>query len=134
MNHWLVKSEALSYSWQDMEKDKKTCWNGVRNFQANNYLRSMEKGDKCFFYHSGEERAVMGIIEVVREFYPDEKDETGKFGMVDVKLEKRLKTPVTLAAIKNNPALAGLPLIKQSRLSVMPVGEKEWAIIMKMAG
>jgi predicted RNA-binding protein with PUA-like domain len=133
MNYWLMKSEPSSYSWRDMARDGKTNWNGVRNYQANNSLKAMKKGDCCFFYHSGDERAIMGIMKIAQGFYPDQTDKTGKFGMVDVEIEKPLKSPVTLADIKKNPALKSLALIKQSRLSVMPVGEHEWNAILKMA-
>jgi predicted RNA-binding protein with PUA-like domain len=133
MNYWLMKTEPQAYSWQRMEKDGVTSWDGVRNFQANNNLKSMKIGDKCMFYHSGEERSVMGIVKVVKEFRLDKKDETGKFGMVDVEFVKSLKNPVSLKDIKQNPALRNLALIRQSRLSVMPVGLAEWDEIMVMA-
>src|ERR1700691_3454341 len=99
MNYWLMKSEPSSYSWRDMARDGKTNWNGVRNFQANNSLKAMKKGDRGFFYHSGEDRAIMGIVKITGEFYPDKTDATGKFGMVDVEIVKPLKSPVTLAEI-----------------------------------
>jgi len=134
MNYWLMKSEPSSYSWRDMARDGKTNWNGVRNFQANNSLKAMKKGDRCFFYHSGDDRAIMGIVKVVQQFYPDTADATGKFGMVDVEIVKPLKSPVTLMDIKKNLNLKNLPLIKQSRLSVMPISEKEWNVILKMGG
>jgi len=132
MSYWLMKSEPSSYSWRDMVRDGKTNWNGVRNFQANNYLKAMKKGDRCFFYHSGDDRAIMGIVKIVQEFYPDKADATGKFGMVDVEIVKPLKSPVALTEIKQTTDLKNLPLIKQTRLSVMPVSEKEWNKILKM--
>lgn len=134
MAHWLVKSEPSVYSWAQMVKDKRTGWNGVRNFQARNNLMAMKKGDRAFFYHSNEGLEIVGIVEIVREFYPDPKDETGKFGMVDVKAVKPLKTPVTLAALKADKRFAELGLLRQSRLSVVPVSEAHWHAICAMGG
>lgn len=134
MNYWLVKSEPDAYSWQQLQKDGKTFWSGVRNYQAANNLKAMKKGDQAFFYHSNEGLAVVGICEIVKEYYPDHTDESGKFGMVDVKPVRPLKAPVTLAAIKAEPALAEIGLIRQSRLSVMPVTAAQWKIICKMGG
>lgn len=134
MAHWLVKSEPSVYSWAQMVKDKRTGWNGVRNFQARNNLMAMKKGDRAFFYHSNEGLEIVGIVEIVREFYPDPKDETGKFGMVDVKAVKPLKTPVTLAALKADKRFAELGLLRQSRLSVVPVSEAHWQAICAMGG
>jgi predicted RNA-binding protein with PUA-like domain len=134
MAHWLVKSEPGVYSWDNMVADKRTNWSGVRNFQAANNLKAMKVGDSCFFYHSNEERAVVGVVEVVRTYYPDPSDKTGKFGMVDVKADKKLKTPVSLAQIKADPELAGIALVRQSRLSVMPIDAMAWARIVKLGG
>lgn len=134
MNYWLVKSEPDAYSWEQLQKDGKTFWSGVRNYQAANNLKAMKKGDQAFFYHSNEGLAVVGICEIAREYYPDHTDESGKFGMVDVKPLRPLKTPVTLAAIKAEPSLADIGLIRQSRLSVMPVTAAQWKIICKMGG
>jgi predicted RNA-binding protein with PUA-like domain len=134
MAYWLVKSEPSSYSWEQMLKDGRTFWSGVRNFQASSNLKKMKSGDRAFFYHSGEQKAVVGTVEIVKEYYPDHTDETGKFGMVDVKAGTPLKTPVTLAAIKAEPKLKGLPLIKQSRLSVQPVDDASWKLICSMGG
>jgi predicted RNA-binding protein with PUA-like domain len=134
MAYWLVKSEPASYSWDQMVKDGRTFWSGVRNFQASNNLKAMKTGDRVFFYHSGEERAVVGIVEVAKEYYPDHTDKTGKFGMVDMKAVMPLKTPVTLAQVKAEPRLAELPLIRLSRLSVQPVDAKSWQLICKMGG
>ncbi|MGE0658137.1 MAG: EVE domain-containing protein [Reyranellaceae bacterium] len=134
MAHWLVKSEPSVYSWAQMVKDKRTGWNGVRNFQARNNLMAMKKGDCAFFYHSNEGLEIVGIVEIAREFYPDPKDETGKFGMVDVKAVKPLKTPVTLAALKADKRFAELGLLRQSRLSVVPVSEAHWQAICAMGG
>jgi predicted RNA-binding protein with PUA-like domain len=134
MAFWLVKSEPSSYSWEQMVKDGRTFWSGVRNFQASNNLKAMAKGDRAFFYHSGDDKAVVGIVEVVKAYYPDHTDESGKFGMVDVKAVAPVKTPVTLAAIKAEPKLKNLLLVKQSRLSVMPIDEPSWRLICSMGG
>ena len=134
MAHWLVKSEPSAYSWANMVADKRTHWNGVRNFQAANNLKAMKVGDSCFFYHSNEERAVVGVVEVVKTCYPDPSDPTGKFVMVDLKAGKKLKIPVTLAQIKADPELATIALVRQSRLSVMPIDAKAWARIVKLGG
>ena len=134
MAYWLLKSEPSSYSWQQMLKDGRTFWSGVRNFQASSNMKAMKTGDRAFFYHSGDDKAIVGTVEVVKEYYPDHTDETGKFGMVDMKAGAPLKTPVTLAAIKAEPKLANLALVKQSRLSVMPVEEKAWKLICSMGG
>lgn len=134
MAYWLVKSEPSSYSWEQMVKDGRTFWSGVRNYQAANNLKAMKNGDRAFFYHSGDDKAVVGIVEIVKEFYPDHTDETGKFGMVDVKAALPLKTPVTLAAIKAEPKLKNLLLIRHSRLSVVPIDEPSWRLICTMGG
>jgi predicted RNA-binding protein with PUA-like domain len=134
MAHWLVKSEPGVYSWAQMVADKRTNWNGVRNFQAANNLKAMKLGDSCLFYHSGEERAVIGVVEVVKTYYPDPTDKTGTFGMVDVKAGKPLKRPVALAQIKAEPELAKIALVRQSRLSVMPIDAQAWAKILKLGG
>jgi predicted RNA-binding protein with PUA-like domain len=134
MNHWLVKSEPVKYAWDQLVKDGKTFWNGVRNYQAANNLKAMKKGDEAFFYHSNEGLEIVGICQIVKEYYPDHTDESGKFGMVDVKPARPLKTPVTLQAIKAEPALADIALIKQSRLSVMPITPTQWKLICKMGG
>jgi len=134
MAYWLVKSEPSSYSWEQMVKDGRTFWSGVRNYQAANNLKAMKKGDRAFFYHSGDEKAVVGIVEIAKEYYPDHTDETGKFGMVDVKAGTALKTPVTLAAIKAEPKLKNLLLIRHSRLSVVPIDEPSWRLVCSMGG
>jgi predicted RNA-binding protein with PUA-like domain len=133
-NHWLVKSEPVKYAWQRLVDDGKTFWNGVRNYQAANNLKAMKKGDQVFFYHSNEGLEIVGICEIAKEYYPDHTDETGRFGMVDVKPVRPLKTPVTLAAIKAEPDLADIALIRQSRLSVMPITTQQWKLICKMGG
>ena len=134
MSYWLVKSEPGSWSWADQERVGTTNWDGVRNPQATRNLREMRRGDRAFFYHSGEERRIVGIVEVVKEFYPDPKDKSGRFGMVDVKAASALPRPVTLAEVKAEPELSGLPLVRQSRLSVMPIDAKSWARLCRMGG
>ncbi len=128
MNHWLLKSEPDCYSWSEMEKDGKTFWDGVHNYQARNNLRSMKKGDLAFFYHSGDERQIMGIVEIVKEAYPDSTDPV--WSWVDVKWVRPLKRPVTLAEMKSHPALAGMNLFRQGRLSVVAVTEKDWEVVL----
>lgn len=133
MAYWLIKSEPSVYAWSQFLKDKKTHWNGVRNYQAANNMKAMKKGDLAFFYHSNEGKEIIGIAEIIKEAYPDPSDETGKFVMVDVKPTETLNTPVTLATIKSDPALKDMALIKQSRLSVCPVTKAEWAHIIKIS-
>jgi predicted RNA-binding protein with PUA-like domain len=134
MTYWLVKSEPQSWSWADQEKAGSTDWSGVRNPQATANLRAMRRGDRAFFYHSGEERRIVGIVEVTREFYADPKDASGRFGMVDVRTVAALPRPVTLAAIKAEPELSGLQLVRQSRLSVVPIDAKAWSRLCRMGG
>jgi len=134
MAYWLVKSEPETWSWAQQAKAGKTDWDGVRNHQAAGYLRAMKKGDLAFFYHSGDEKQVVGVVKVSKEHMPDPKDETGKFVMVEMAMDKPVKAPVTLTAIKAEPKLANMVLVKNSRLSVQPVTEAEWKIVCKMAG
>ena len=134
MQYWLFKSEPSAWSWDDQVKEGTAEWDGVRNHQANNNMKAMKKGDKGFFYHSVNEKQIVGIVEVAKEHYPDHTDKTGKFGMVDVKAIEPVKTPVTLANIKAEVKPADLALVKQSRLSVVPVGKDEWKLLCKMAG
>ncbi len=134
MAHWLVKSEPGAWSWADQVRDGTTFWSGVRNYQASNNLKAMKTGDRCFFYHSVSEKQIVGVVEVVKEYYPDHTDESGRFGMVDLKAVKPLKTPVTLDQVKDDPALNHLALVKQSRLSVMPVDDAAWARICELGG
>jgi len=136
MAKWLYKSEPSVWSWdqQVAQGDKGTFWNGVRNHVAKQNLMAMKKGEQGFFYHSNEGKAVVGIVEVIREYYPDHTDETGKFGMVDVKAVKALPRPVTLEAIKAEPGLEKMVLVNNSRLSVQPVSDEEWAIICRLGG
>lgn len=134
MKYWLMKSEPSAWSWEQQVKKKVESWNGVRNYQAANNMKAMSLGDRAFFYHSVDEKQIVGIVEVVKLYYPDPTDESGKFGMVDVKALFPLKTPVSLAQIKAEPKLQHLPLIKQSRLSVLPVDAASWKLICKMGG
>jgi predicted RNA-binding protein with PUA-like domain len=133
MNFWLLKSEPGTWSWDDQSKVKKEMWDGVRNYQARNNLMKMKKGDLCFFYHSVNEKSIVGIVEIVKESYPDPTDKTGRFVVVDVKAIKKLKNPVTLGKIKQNKKLQNIALVKQSRLSVMPLKKNEWDILIKMS-
>lgn len=133
MAFWLMKSEPGAYSWQQLIKDKRTAWNGVRNFQANNNMKAMKAGDKAFFYHSGEERAIIGIMKIVRAWHPDPADKSGRFGMVDVVPIKALKKPVTLAGMKADKLLSRMALIRQGRLSVSAVTKEEWERILELA-
>jgi predicted RNA-binding protein with PUA-like domain len=136
MAYWLLKSEPSSWSWdqQVAAGAKGTFWSGVRNHTAKGHLKAMKRGDQAFFYHSGDDKAVVGIVEVIKEYYPDHTDETGKFGMVDVKAVEALPRPVTLAEIKKDPKLKDMALIKYSRLSVQPVTDEEWRLIRRMGG
>ena len=133
MNYWLLKSEPSTWSWDDQSKVKKEMWDGVRNYQARNNLMKMKKGDLCFFYHSVNEKKIVGIVEVVKEHYPDPTDITNNFVVVDIKTKKKLKNSVSLKQIKSQKKLSHLALIKQSRLSVMPIDEESWYLINKMA-
>ncbi len=136
MAYWLVKSEPSAWSWdQQVAKGAKgEAWTGVRNFTARQNLVQMKKGDRAFFYHSNEGKEIVGIAEIVREHYPDPTDQTGKFVCVDLKADKPLKTPVTLAAIKLTKTLSDMMLVKQSRLSVQPVTAEQWKIVCRMGG
>jgi predicted RNA-binding protein with PUA-like domain len=136
MQYWLFKSEPSVWSWQDQVKAgaKGTHWSGVRNHLAKRNLMAMKKGDLGFFYHSNEGKEMVGIVEVIREYYPDDSDPTGAFVMVDVKAVKPLKTSVTLAQVKATPALAKMSLITSARLSVQPVTAAEWKRICAMGG
>lgn len=132
MNHWLVKSEPGSYAWEKLVAERRTKWDGVRNAQALINLKAMKKGDRVFFYHSNVGLAIVGIAEVAREFYPDPADKSGRFGMVDLVPVAALKKPVTLAEIKADKRLADFALVRNSRLSVMPVAAAEWKLIAAM--
>ena len=133
MAYWLLKSEPSSYSWEKLVADGRTHWDGVRNAQALNNLRTMKLGDRAFFYHSNEGKEIVGVVEVIKTFYPDPADKSSKLGMVDIKPVIRAATPVGLPAMRANPELSGLSLLKQSRLSVCPVTENEWRRLCEMA-
>jgi predicted RNA-binding protein with PUA-like domain len=132
--NWLFKEEPTHYSYDDLHRDKKTSWTGVRNPLAQKHLRGVQKGDRIFFYHTGDEKAVVGIAKALGAAYPDPVDKTGKLYAVDVGPVKKLASPVTLAAIKADKFFAVFPLVRMSRLSVMPVNDEEWARIEKMGG
>lgn len=132
MAHWLIKTEPGSWSWDDQVNAGTTEWDGVRNHQAASNLKAMKKGDRAFFYHSVNEKQIVGVVEVVKTYYPDPSDKSERFGMVDVKTVKPFEKPVTLADIKGEPRLGDLALVRQSRLSVMPIGDEEWALICAM--
>ncbi|MCJ2045668.1 EVE domain-containing protein [Methylobacterium sp. J-078] len=136
MAHWLYKSEPSTWSWdqQVAAGAAGTHWNGVRNHVAKKHLMAMEVGERGFFYHSNEGKAVVGIVEVIRPYYPDDSDETGRFGMVDLAAVEALSRPVTLEAIKAEPRLSAMVLANNSRLSVQPVTDAEWAIVRAMGG
>ena len=134
MHYWLVKSEPFKYSWQQLLKDKKTFWDGVRNYAARNNLREMKKGDEVFFYHSNEGLEIVGIAMVVKEAYQDPTTEDKNWSVVDLSPVKSLKQPVTLVQIKEETKLKEMELVKNSRLSVQKVKADEWKRIMKMSG
>jgi predicted RNA-binding protein with PUA-like domain len=136
MAHWLIKTEPSSWSWdqQIAAGSKGTSWNGVRNHSAKLNLMAMQIGEQAFFYHSNEGKAVVGIVEIIKPYYPDPTDATGRFGMVDVKAVKPLSTPVSLEAIKAEPRLREMALVNNSRLSVQPVTTGEWTLVCRMGG
>ena len=133
MAYWLVKSEPFKYSWDQFQKDKKTYWDGVRNYAARNFLKAMKKGDQVFFYHSNEGLEIVGIAEVAKEFYQDPTTDDEAWVVVDLKPKKKLKKTVTLQQIKQDKRLANMALVKLGRLSVTPVTDEEWTIIMDLA-
>jgi predicted RNA-binding protein with PUA-like domain len=136
MATWLLKTEPETFSWDhQVERGAKgEPWSGVRNFTARRHLKEMKKGDRAFFYHTGDEKQIVGIVEVIREAYPDPTDPAGKFLAVDVKAVEPLPTPVTLAGVKADPRLEDMALVKYSRLSVQPVTAAEWKIVCHMGG
>jgi predicted RNA-binding protein with PUA-like domain len=136
MNHWLFKTEAETFSWEMQKKRgaKGEPWSGVRNYAAAKHMKAMKKGDLGFFYHTGDEKRIVGIVEVIAEYKPDPTDETGKFGLVDVKAVKDVPKPVTLADVKADPKLKTMVLVREARLSVQPVTEAEWKHICKLGG
>ena len=133
INYWLLKSEPSTWSWEDQVKAGVEMWDGVRNYQARNNLMSMKKKDLCFFYHSVSEKSIIGIVEVVKEHYPDPTDKTGRFVVTEVRAKKKLKRAVSLEEIKSTAKLSNIALIKQSRLSVMPLNKSEWETIIKIS-
>ena len=133
MNYWLVKSEPSVYSWDQLKKDKKTFWNGVRNYAARNNMRDMKKDDEVFYYHSNEGMEIVGIAKVIKEAYQDPTTEDKNWVVVDLKPLKKLKHPVTLVAVKKEPKLANMELVKNSRLSVQKVKPEEWEVVMQMS-
>lgn len=134
MSYWLVKSEPSVYSFEQLEKDKQTVWDGVRNYAARNHLKTMKKGDEVLFYHSNEGLAIVGIAKVAKEWYKDPGSDDDAWVVVDLKPYKKLKQPVSLADIKADKRLADMALVRLGRLSVQPVTEKEWKLVMEMAG
>lgn len=133
MAHWLVKSEPSAYSWQQLEKDKQTDWTGVRNYAARNHLKAMKKGDEVFFYHSNEGLEIVGIAKVAKEFYQDPTTKEEAWVAVDLKPVKKLKHPVSLEQIKKEKRLQNMALLRLGRLSVQPVTDEEWEMVMEMS-
>ena len=133
ISYWLLKSEPSTWSWDDQVKAGVEMWDGVRNYQARNNLMNMKKKDLCFFYHSVSEKLIIGIVEVVKEHYPDPTDKTGRFVVTEVRTKKKLKRAVSLEEIKSTAKLSNMALIKQSRLSVMPLTKNEWDTIIKIS-
>jgi len=133
-HYWLVKQEPDDYAWSSLVKDGRTAWTGIRNFQARNNLRAMEKGDLVLYYHSGKEKQVVGVARVAKAAYPDPTAKEGDWSAVDLAPERSLPQPVSLASIKADPALADMPLVKQSRLSALPVTEAQFRRVLKLGG
>jgi predicted RNA-binding protein with PUA-like domain len=134
MSYWLVKSDPFKYSWEQLVKDKQTFWDGVRNYAARNNLKAMQKGDEVFFYHSNEGVEIVGIAKVAKTFYQDPTTDDPNWVVVDLKPVRKLKKPVTLAQIKADKRLVDMALVRLGRLSVQPVTEKEWKIVLELAG
>jgi predicted RNA-binding protein with PUA-like domain len=134
MAYWLVKSEPSAYSWEQLEKDKQTDWTGVRNYAARNHLKAMKKGDEVFYYHSNEGLAIVGIAKVSKEFFQDPTTEEEAWVAVEIKPSKKFKMPVTLDTIKKDKRLKDMALVRIGRLSVQPVTEAEWKVVMELAG
>lgn len=133
MAYWLVKSEPSSYSWEQLEKDKQTDWTGVRNYAARNHLKSMKKGDEVFFYHSNEGLNIVGIAKVVKEAYQDPTTDEDAWVVVDLKPVKKLKNPVSLEQMKKDKRLKDMALIRIGRLSVQPVTDEEWKVVLELS-
>jgi predicted RNA-binding protein with PUA-like domain len=134
MAYWLVKSEPTTYSWDDLVKEKQTCWSGIRNYAARLHLRNMKIGDEVFFYHSNEGTDIVGIAMVTKEAYQDPTTKEDKWVAVDLKPVRKLKNPVTLETIKNDKRLASMALVRIGRLSCQPVSDTEWKVVMELAG
>jgi len=136
MAHWLLKTEPGTWSWDDQAKAgaKGTAWEGVRNHLAKKHLQAMKRGERAFFYHSGEEKRIVGIVEIIGPYRPDPSDKTGVFGLVDVKAVEPLPSPVTLSACKAEKKLADMVLLHNSRLSVQPVTDAEWTTVCRLGG
>ena len=134
MAYWLVKSEPSTYSWDQLVVDKQTAWTGVRNYAARGHLKNMKKGDEVLFYHSNEGLDIVGIAKVVKEFYQDPTTDDDRWVVVDLKPHKKLKNPVPLDTIKKDKRLANMALVRIGRLSVQPVTDAEWKVIMELAG
>lgn len=134
MAYWLIKSEPSTYSWDQLVKDKQTFWDGVRNYAARNNLKAMKKGDELFFYHSNEGVEIVGIAKVAKEYYQDPTTDDNTWVVIDVKPVRKLKNAVTLTQIKADKRLADMALVRLGRLSVQPVTEKEWKIVLELAG
>ena len=132
INYWLIKSEPSTWSWSDQKKVKKDMWDGVRNYQARNNLKKMKAGDLCFFYHSNIGKEIVGIVKVIKKAFPDKTDKKKRFVAVQVRFVEEFNSPISLEKIKKTKTISHLPLIKQSRLSVMPIDYKSWKIINKM--
>ncbi len=134
MAYWLAKSEPSTYSWDDLVKEKQTCWSDIRNYAARIHMRNMKKGDEVFFYHSNEGVEIVGIAKVIKEAYPDPTTDDDRWVAVDLKPVKKLKNSVSLESIKKEKSLKEMALVRISRLSLQPVSDDEWEIVMKMAG
>lgn len=134
MNYWLIKTEPETYSWDDLISQKEGTWDGVRNFAARGHLKAMKKGDLAFFYHSGEQRSIVGVCKITQEAFPDPTAKEGNWVAVKVKPVSKFKTPVTLDILKNDALLKNMKMVKIGRLSVSPVAEKEYAKILKLSG
>lgn len=134
MAYWLVKSEPTTYSWDNLVKEKQTCWSGIRNYAARLHLRKMKNGDEVLFYHSNEGMDIVGIAKVIKEFYQDPTTTEDKWSAVDLKADRKLKNPVTLETIKKDKRLAAMALVRIGRLSCQPVTEAEWNVVMELAG
>ena len=134
MAYWLMKSEPGEWSWEDQLIENPAEWDGVRNHQASNNMKAMKVGDMAFFYHSGKDRQIVGVVKIVKEYYPDHTDASGRFGMVDVEAVKSLQTPVSITEIKARSEFSEFLLVRNSRLSVMPVEPNHWKLICEMGG